>query len=186
MKQGLVMVWIVLCLVVLFCSCSQGYSLKFPETELLKEEVFSTFASVEKMQFRYTKSAKMLSFDIVARDMTEKDACALVRMIRETTMDREFQEKLLEKLEVRMKPLAPEIYVLITDPTWVWYERHYGGSKYKRTTKYSFSSSYYFEVFNSGRDLNEYTYNGYSEWHGTQYFDGYQKSISNEKILSVN
>lgn len=138
------------------------------------------------MQFRYTKSAKMLSFDIVARDMTEKDACALVRMIRETTMDREFQEKLLEKLEVRMKPLAPEIYVLITDPTWVWYERHYGGSKYKRTTKYSFSSSYYFEVFNSGRDLSEYTYNGYSEWHGTQYFDGYQKSISNEKILSAN
>lgn len=163
-----------------------GLLLKISRNRAAERESFFDLCIGRKMQFRYTKSAKMLSFDIVARDMTEKEACALVRMIRETTMDREFQEKLLEKLEVRMKPLAPEIYILITDPTWVWYERHYGGSKYKRTTKYSFSSSYYFEVFNSGRDLSEYTYNGYSEWHGTQYFDGYQKSISNEKILSAN
>ena len=60
MKRGLVMVWIVLCLVVLFCSCSQGYSLKFPETELLKEKVFSTFASVEKCSFGIPKARKCL------------------------------------------------------------------------------------------------------------------------------
>ena len=180
--QQLIILSISFCLSILLSGCNQVKRLSFPEISELCREVQSNFNSVNNISCYTYSGSNDVNISIDTIEMPTKDVFQLVMIIRTYTMSEEFQIHLFEDLGIKPCGLTPTITIRIYDPTWSETKSH--GPLVDSKIKYSFESRYYLEPYDSRNTISDYTYNGYSNWSGTQYFNTYWKSISMDDIVT--
>lgn len=164
----------------LLSGCQQRVPLRLPGLDALKTQLLESLPDVDKVEFLYYSGSLNVHIQFTGEDITDETACSAVLIVRETFIQKDFQERLQEELHFTPS-FGPEVYVDIYDPNWSYYflNNNDGEAQHK---KYSFWGRYNLEIYNSGRDPSDYTYDGYSRWVGNQFFTGWQRAISMEEI----
>ena len=180
--QRLIFISISLCLTILLYGCKQVRDLSLPEITELCREIQLTFSDVNGISFYTYSGSNDINISIDTVKISREDTYHLVMMIRDLAMSEEFQNHLFEYLNINPYGLTPTIVIRIYDETWSEKKSH--GPFVDSRIKYSFESGYYIEPYDSRKNITDYTYNGYSDWSGTQYYDTYWKSISMDDIVT--
>ncbi|MEY8310391.1 hypothetical protein AALA61_00100 [Oscillospiraceae bacterium 42-9] len=173
-----------LCLAVALCTlllsgCQQRVPLRLPGLGALKTQLLESLPDIDRVELFYYSGSLNVHIQFTGEDITDETACSAVLIVRETFIQKDFQERLQEELHFTPS-FGPEVYVDLYDPNWS-YRLTYNSEDIQHR-KYSFWGRYNLEIYNSGRDPSDYTYDGYSRWVGNQFFTGWQRAISMEEI----
>ena len=173
------------CLAVALCTlllsgCQQRVPLRLPGLGALKTQLLETLPDIDRVELFYYSGSRNVVIQLTGEYITDETACSAVLIVRETFIQKDFQEKLQEELHFTSS-FGPEVYVDLYDPNWSYYFRNNNDGEAQHW-KYSFWGRYNLEIYNSGRDPSDYTYDGYSRWVGNQFFTGWQRAISMEEI----
>ncbi len=161
----------------LLSGCQQRVPLRLPGLGALKTQLLESFPDIDRVELFYYSGSLNVHIQFTGEDITDETACSAVLIVRETFIQKDFQEKLQEELHFTSS-FGPEVYV---DPNWSYYFLNNNDGEAQHW-KYSFWGRYNLEIDNSGRDPSDYTYDGYSRWVGNQFFTGWQRAISMEEI----
>ncbi len=128
--------------------------LKIPQVATLKSRVLRELPALRDFTVEYPRS-RDIYIDLQGWRMAEEEIFAFVLLVRDMATDNDFKDTVMEELSISDIRMMPHIYIRVTD-----HAEPYSGSKYE------FSAGYFFEIYNSGMHLEEYTYNGYQQWRG--------------------
>lgn len=132
----------------------QPKPLRIPQVDTLKSRVRAQLPALRNFTVEYPRS-KDIYIDLQGYQMPEEEVFAFVLLVRDMAMDPDFKDTVMEKLDLRDIRNMPFLYI-----------RVYDRAEPFSDSKYEFSAGWFFELYNSGMHLEEYTYNGYQEWRG--------------------
>ncbi len=128
--------------------------LKIPQVATLKNRVLRELPALRDFTVEYPRS-KDIYIDLQGWRMAEEEIFAFVLLVRDMATDNDFKDTVMEELSISDIRMMPHIYIQVTDHAELYSD-----------SKYEFSAGYFFEIYNSGKHLEEYTYNGYQQWKG--------------------
>lgn len=162
-------------LIALLAACESAIPIDLPEVKAMQKNILERFTNIERVTMKYGENSKDISLSVYGKDISEEDTFSIVCMVRDMAVQKDFQDDLIETVNVYSIYLTPQIHIFIHDSDFTIPSYPDAPPDVVTHCHYDFCSSYYDSpVYGDFSDTSQVRFIGYREWNGIEKISEYE------------